>query len=142
MALDTQGVVVALDVGTVRVGVAEGNSVVGFAHPYTTIYTEQFKTAFEQLCKDLQPTLIVVGLPRNLQGDETPQTAFVRAFAAQYLSAFTVVYQDEALTSVKAEEELQSRGGTFAKEEVDMLAATYILQDYFDALMPRQEYAL
>ena len=40
--------------------------------------------------------------------------------------------QDEALTSVKAEEELKDRKSPYEKGDIDSLAATYILQDYIE----------
>ncbi|MCX6728115.1 MAG: Holliday junction resolvase RuvX, partial [Candidatus Saccharibacteria bacterium] len=49
--------------------------------------------------------------------------------------------QDEALTSVKAEEELKSRGMPFEKGDIDALAATYILQDFLDEL-PEESHAV
>ena len=41
-----------------------------------------------------------------------------------------VIAQDEAATSVKATEELESRGKPYDKGAIDALAATYILEDY------------
>ena len=75
---------------------------------------------------------LVVGLPRGLDGQETAQTQTVRDFAAQLREhvAVPMFWQDEALTSQKAEDELSLRKKPFAKGDVDALAATYILDDF------------
>jgi RNase H-fold protein (predicted Holliday junction resolvase) len=41
-----------------------------------------------------------------------------------------ISWQDEAVTSVRAEEELRARGKPYVREDIDALAATYILEDY------------
>ena len=100
-------VVVALDVGQVRIGVAEGSTAAKIAHPYKTLASSNFAAEFASITQDLKPAVVVVGLPRNMQGIETDQTRYVQQFVKDYLQDKKVVFQDEALTSVKAEEELQ-----------------------------------
>ena len=122
----------SLDVGTVRTGVAIGNSLARLASPLLTITMADFESEFAKLTKEYQPSIIVVGLPRSLNSQETNQTEFVKQFVADNLSDFKVVFQDEALTSTKAEAELNDRKKPYSKGDIDALAATYILQDYFD----------
>lgn len=125
-------VVLAVDVGSRRVGVARGMSDLRLAYPLTVI--EQSAAIYRQL-SDLVTTngatAVVVGLPRNLQGEETAQTAACRHFAEQLEAVLTVpVYlQDEALTSRQAEAALAGR--PHLKGDIDALAAVYILEDYF-----------
>jgi putative Holliday junction resolvase len=71
-------------------------------------------------------------LPRGLDGQETTQTKIVEAFIYQLKSKIDlpIHIQDEAVTSKQAEAELQARGQGYNKEDIDALAATYILQDW------------
>lgn len=132
-------VVLALDVGEKRIGLARGLSSVRFASPLTTI--ENNADVFSQLqeiIKQEQIGLIVVGRPLNSAGEETSQTRYTASFVEdlkQHID-LAVVWQEETLTSVKAEQELAERGKPYEKAEVDALAATYILDDYFDSLSP------
>jgi putative Holliday junction resolvase len=75
---------------------------------------------------------LVIGLPRGLDGQETAQTRAVREFAEQLKPAVQLPYywQDEAVTSRQAEEELKSRGKPYQKGDIDALSATYILEDF------------
>lgn len=123
--------VIALDIGTVRVGVARGSLETKFANPLTTLDTADFDEQFAQVLASEQPATVVVGLPRSLSGEDTPQTTFVRQFANEHLGRVDITWQDEALTSRKAEEELQARKKPYVKGDIDALAASYILEDYF-----------
>ncbi len=127
----------ALDVGTKRIGVATARADVRIASPLTTL--EHGADILEQIVKlanDHEVDTIVVGLPRGLNGQTTEQTKLVERFAAQLKNASgkTIVLQDEALTSVKAEIELAARKAQtgYNKSDVDALAATYILEDYLN----------
>lgn len=125
--------VLALDVGEQRIGVAEANSIARIAHPLTTLkHTETIVQDIVDLISHHDASKLVVGLPRGMQGQDTQQTQYVRDFVAQLQKMVTipVFWQDEALTSRKAEEELQARKKPFAKGDIDALAATYILDDF------------
>jgi putative Holliday junction resolvase len=125
--------IIALDVGTVRIGIATASYAARMPHPLTTIPNDdQAIDTIIQILSDEGATHLVVGLPRNLDGDDTQQTQSTRAFAANLASHISTQmhFQDEALTSVKAKEELTARGKLFVKADVDALAATYILEDY------------
>lgn len=126
--------IIALDAGTVRTGVAMGNSLARLAGPLTTLNTADFARDFTELVRANKPSLIVVGLPRSLAAEHTDQTRWVEDFVKTNLSGYTVVFQDEALTSEKAETELKARSKPYVKADIDALAATYILQDYFDSV--------
>lgn len=128
-----EGTILALDVGAARIGLALAGRASRLAAPYKTIANtpdsiEQLRTICQQ--EDVQA--VVIGLPRGMSGQETAQTVAVRAYGAQLAAALpvAVAWQDEALTSVKAEEELTRRGKPYRKEDIDALAATYILEDY------------
>ncbi len=125
--------ILALDVGERRIGVALANTLAKLPSPLTTIANNQETWQnLRSLIDEHGVTHLVVGLPRNLSGDDTAQTAYCREFAETLKEKFSldVTLQDEALTSHKAEEELKSRKTGFDKAAVDALAATYILDDY------------
>lgn len=124
--------IIALDVGERRIGVAIASTLSRLPRPLTTlIQNADTLKDIRKLLTDEQVSIIVVGLPRNLSGDDTSQTVYVRKFAEQLEEIGIVIrLQDEAATSVKAEQELKNRGKPFAKADIDSLAATYILEDY------------
>lgn len=126
-------IVMALDVGNVRIGVATASRVARMASPLRTIANDKkvFET-LQALLKTEKIDTLVVGLPRNLSGDDTAQTAVVRNFVDTLKTHVDVPieFQDEALTSVKAEDELRARKKPYDKGDIDKLAASYILEDY------------
>ncbi len=143
---DPNASVLALDVGTKRIGVAVANLGVRFASPLTTLdRPKTFLQDIAQLCREESAAILVLGLPRGLEGQETEQTAWVRNFGrelGEYLGGrgmeLPLYWIDEALTSAKAEHELQSRRGgraaygraTYSRADIDSLAATYMLEDF------------
>lgn len=122
----------ALDVGQARIGVALAGGVARLARPLLTLANDTGLTAeLQKLLAEYDVGTIVVGLPRGLDGQETAQTNYVRQFAENLKElGLPLHFQDEALTSSKAEQELQDRGVSYTKEDVDALSATYILEDY------------
>jgi len=124
----------ALDVGERRIGVALADAGVRFAHPLTTL--ERTADIFEQIKKlidEHRAATIIVGLPRGLDGQTTEQTRRAEAFVdeLQQHTDVPIRWQDEALTSVKAEAELKAtHKQAYNKADVDALAATYILEDF------------
>lgn len=129
--------ILALDVGERRIGVAAANTMVRLASPRGVVVND--KSVWSELAKIAQSEdtgLIVVGLPRSLQSQDTAQTKYVRSFAQELEKKLHIrtVLQDEALTSHQAEAELRARGKKFDKGDIDALAATYILDDYLGAL--------
>ncbi len=81
--------------------------------------------------------LVVVGLPRRLDGTPNDQTAGVTAFVEALRARISqpVVFQDERLSSVEAESRLalRDRDWRSRKKKLDAAAAAVILQDYLDA---------
>jgi len=126
--------ILALDVGAQRIGVATANVIARIASPLVTIpNNESIVETVQQLIAENDVEMLVVGLPRGLDGQETAQTQTVRDFVSnlqQTIGDFPMQFQDEALTSRKAEEELEARGKPYQKGDIDALAATYILDDY------------
>lgn len=129
--------ILALDVGERRVGVALASDVARLAKPYTTL--EQSSHIFEDLEQIIQSEkveTIVIGLPRNMSGQETAQTLAVRNFGKHVKSklGLPVFWQDESLTSIKAEEELKANKKLVAKVDIDSWAASYILDDFLSTM--------
>lgn len=124
----------ALDVGEKRIGVAMADTDVKIAVAYDTITVDGSELQkIAQLVVGNEITTIVVGYPRNQSGEPTAQTDYAVNFAGQLndLDA-NVVFQDESLTSVKAEEILNRQRAPYKKGDVDALAASLILQDYLE----------
>lgn len=125
--------ILGVDVGETRVGVALANSVARFASPYATlINTDSIFEQIHDIIKRESVELVIVGLPRNLSGEDTDQTRYCRSFGAHLEAFVPVAFQDEALTSRKAEAELKARGKAYDKADIDSLAATYILEDFLN----------
>lgn len=130
---DTDGTILALDVGAARIGLALASHAARLASPYRTIATSPSAIAeLQTISVQERVTQLVIGLPRGMQGQDTPQTIAVQEFAKQVTATLQlpVAWQDEAVTSVRAEAELKARGKPYEKGDIDALAATYILEDY------------
>lgn len=128
-----QSSLLALDVGQRRVGVAIADTIARLARPLTTLdYSSEVTDAVIALANKHQAQAIVVGLPRGLSGQHTQQTIFTEEFVKvlKQKTAIPVHMQDEAVTSAQAEQELQQRGKSYTKKDIDALAATYILEDF------------
>jgi len=126
-------VILALDVGDRRIGVARASTMARLPSPLTTL--ERHTGTPEDITRLIASegaSGLVVGLPRNLSGEHTDQTRAVEHFAAELQNVLTVplYWQDEALTSRKAEAELDARGKPYQKGDIDALSATYILEDF------------
>lgn len=125
----------ALDVGSVRIGVARANVIARIAEPLTTLANDEgIEQALNRLIDAERARTIVVGLPQNQHGEDTEQTRFVRDFAKriQGFASVEIVFQDEADSSNKAEKILQGRGKPYGKGDIDAEAATLILQDFIE----------
>ena len=125
--------VLALDVGDKRVGLALASLAAKIASPLATLdNNEQVVTQIKKLVKENDVKELIIGLPRDVHGGETDQTKAVKAFAKKLKAEVDLPqhYQDESLTSVRAEEELSGRGQPYEKTDIDALAATYILEDW------------
>lgn len=131
--LTAHGSVLGLDVGNKRVGVAVATLAARMPRPLVTLERgESFFTELSDLVAREEAGVLVVGLPRNLEGSATAQTESVKAFVTELQKHIDlpVHLQDEAVTSKQAEAELQERRKPYVQGDIDALAATYILQDW------------
>ena len=133
-----EGLVLAFDFGTRRIGVALGEASLGTARPLTTIDNAANDARFEAIGKliaEWQPVRLVVGLPLAMDGSEHEMTGRCRRFAQQLEGRYRLPVElvDERLTSVEAESHLAGRGLDWKqrKAELDAEAAATILESYF-----------
>jgi len=123
----------SLDVGTVRIGVAAADTAVPIATPLTTLDVDGSELdKLRELVRERSVQTVVVGYPRNQSGDPTDQTGVSEAFGEKVKEFAEVVFQDESLTSVTAEQRLKASGKPYTKADIDAFAATIILQDYLE----------
>lgn len=131
--------VIGLDHGSRRLGVAVGDTETGMAFPRPAIRRRGEAAdldALAALARDERATLVVLGLPRNMDGSEGPQAAAARAFGERLAGiGLEVAYVDERLTSWEAGERLAAAGARPSRRsgELDSAAARLILQEYLDA---------
>ena len=125
---------VCLDVGEKRIGVSVADLGVRIAIPFETIMVDGSEIeAIARIVEEEQADTLVVGYPRNQSGEATAQTRYVEQFAKQLEDIVpTIVYQDESLTSVLAEERLKEQGKPYTRADIDAQAASIILQDYLE----------
>ncbi len=125
---------VGLDVGEKRIGVSVADLGVRIAVPFATVEVDgsEIQSIAEIVLKENAQT-IVVGYPRNQQGEATAQTRYVEKFAERLEDLDRkIVFQDESLTSVLAEQQLISHKRPYSKGDIDAQAAAIILQDYVE----------
>jgi putative Holliday junction resolvase len=130
-----QNKVISLDVGEKRIGVAVGDREVHIASPLLTIEVDGKEfDSIKKIVDDQSADTIVVGYPRSQSGDISDQTRYVEHFSERLDGvASKIVFQDESLTSVIAEQRLIGYKKPYTKADIDSQAAAIILQDYLDA---------
>lgn len=121
---------IALDLGIKQTGVARGSNLAKIAQPLETVKTDELIARLQTIIKGNNVHAVVVGLPRNLSGDDTNQTKWVRQWVTQAKSQLKVpiFWQDEALTSIMA-----TGNQKIGKVNEHSLAAAMILQDFLDS---------
>jgi putative Holliday junction resolvase len=138
---DTPGRVLALDVGTRRLGVAVSDPTGTLASPLVTLQrgtVEADAAALARLATEHEATLIVAGLPVALNGREELAARTVRDYLAALIPHLpphvTFELSDERMTTVVAQRSLAAAGmpGRRRKDVVDQLAASVILQGWLD----------
>lgn len=124
--------ILGLDVGLKRTGIARASNVARLAEPLMSVPTEKATAEVAKYIKVHKVEAIAVGLPRNLKGEDTAQTIWIRQWVDKAKPKIDIPFywQDEALTSQKAES-LKLK----AKSHIDehALAAAIILQDFLDS---------
>jgi putative Holliday junction resolvase len=133
--------ILGLDHGTKRIGVAVSDEMKMIATPLEYIEAEPFADFLERLKEIIRAReveLIVIGLPRNMDGSYGPAALKVREFVAVLKDAIVTPIRtwDERLTSVQANRFLIEADvrRSKRKEKVDQTAAAILLQSYLDSL--------
>ncbi len=131
--------ILAIDLGKVRTGIAVCDESEILSSPVTVIKEHneaRLLNKIMQLIAEYQPKLLVVGLPRNMDGTEGESAQRCRIFAEklQQCAALPVEMQDERGTTITAHSYLNTTDmhGKKRKNVVDAVAATIILQNYLD----------
>nr|WP_108723897.1 Holliday junction resolvase RuvX [Cellulomonas timonensis] len=146
--LVVRGTRLAVDVGSVRVGVAVSDPDGLIATPVETLARDSRRPAPGALPTDLarlvdevgerNAAVVYVGLPRHLSGDEGSASAAARAYAvmlAQAIAPVPVRLVDERMSTVSAHQALRAAGRSTRhhRQVVDQAAAVVILQTALDA---------
>jgi putative Holliday junction resolvase len=140
----TAQIILAIDFGLRRVGLASGDTLTRTAAPRKTLAVTAAGFDWPSLAREveaLRPAQIVVGEPYNADGSPSELTAAARAFAAELRTRFALPVHlvDERWSSLDAEERLRESRATgarrrrVAKEDIDAVAAAVILERWFEA---------
>ncbi len=143
LLLPPRGRLMALDVGTVTIGVALSDASRMVATPDQTITRRKWAEDADALAAIMEKTRevcgVIIGYPLNMDGSAGPRAQATRAFARNFMTRFAlpVLLWDErlstaAVTRMMIDEADLSRARRDAL--VDKLAASYILQGVLDGL--------
>ena len=129
--------IVALDIGTKRIGVAVSDAFWMGATPVKTINRKDDKVALEEIkkiCKEYNTDNILIGVPYNMDNSLGFQAKNCLKFIEPLRKEYTIFEQDERLTSSTAEDILKQQGKKYTKNKglVDVTAACVILTEYLD----------
>jgi putative Holliday junction resolvase len=140
-ALPTGGRLLGLDVGTRTIGTALCDAGWSIASPAELIRRTKFgadRAALERIVGAQAVKGLVIGLPLNLDGSDSPRTQSVRAFARNMENAgLPILLWDERWSTQAVTRTLLDADASRARraELVDKMAAAYILQGAIDAMM-------
>jgi len=132
--------ILALDHGTKRIGVAVSDEMKMIATPLEYILAEPFAgflARLKEIIREKEVELILIGMPRNMDGSYGPAALKVQEFVAVLKDAVAIPIKtlDERLTTVQAQRFL-IQGNVRRdkrKEKVDKTAAAILLQSYLDS---------
>lgn len=134
--------VMAIDYGDVRIGIALSDMLKIISSPYETykrINIQKDMEHISQIIKDKEVETVVIGLPLNMDGSEGVRAEVTREFGNLLLRDnpnVKLIYQDERLSSVEAEDILLEANVKRDKRKqlIDQIAAQIILQSYLDSV--------
>jgi len=129
--------IIALDIGTKRIGIAVSDALYLGATPLETIQRNDDKKALlkiEEYCKSYNTDIILIGVPYNMDGTLGFQAKNCLNFIKPLEKNYKIIYQDERLSSERAENILREKGKKYTKNKslVDKTAACVILQEYLE----------
>lgn len=133
--------ILALDYGTKRIGVAVSDPTLTLAQPLPFFDAEPFQTfvaGLKKLIVEREVSLVLVGMPRNMDGTYGPAADRVNAFIFHLKQALTVPIEtrDERLTTVQASRQLREGGHSALdqKTRIDSASAAVLLQLHLDQI--------
>lgn len=126
--------VMALDIGTKRIGVALSDYLLMLANGHSCVSREPENLALQEIlkiAKENNVQKIVIGVPLNMDGSEGAQAEDCKTFASKIMG-YEIIFEDERLTSDTAEENLRAKKIDFRKNKglVDIESACIILEQY------------
>lgn len=129
--------IICFDIGDKRIGVAVSDPFGSMALPVETYYRKNFETDLAALAKmaaDRPADVIVCGLPLNVDGTSSEQTAKTQSFVEELKkhTNIPIEFQDERYSTKEAHRVLISQNMRREKRKsyVDSVAASFILEDY------------
>jgi putative pre-16S rRNA nuclease len=132
--------ILALDHGTKRIGVALSDELKMIASPLEYIPAEPlagFLGRLKDIVREKHVELIIIGMPRNMDGSYGPAAIKAQEFVTVLADAITIPIKtlDERLTTVQAQRFLIQGNlrREKRKEKVDKTAAAILLQSYLDS---------
>jgi putative holliday junction resolvase len=141
-----EGRVLALDFGKKRIGLAVSDELGLTAQGLETLQRTRVRDdldALARLVQDYGVSLILVGLPLHMSGDESRQAEYTREFSERLRrrAGVAVRFWDERWTSRQAERVLKESGIGIEKRAaaVDRLSAVILLESYLDSLHDNPE---
>jgi putative Holliday junction resolvase len=129
-----------IDYGDKRVGIAISDELQSLAHAYRTLQSDsQLFPEIRKIVESEKVGLIVVGLPKNMDGSLGPSAVKAQSFASRLateLASIRILLWDERLTTVEAQRALHLAGkkARQSKKLIDQVAAQILLQSYLDSL--------
>lgn len=129
----------ALDVGSVRVGVALSDPTGTFAQPKETLLRyKQPEARIRDLIAEHDVRCLVVGQPWKLSGEAGPAVRAIALFVdglRPFVTTTPIVMWDERLSTAHAQRDMISLGARRAtrRQHIDKVAAALILQSYLDS---------
>lgn len=132
-------ILLGLDIGDTRIGVAISDALGVAAHPLCTLTRKNRQVdliVISDLISIHEVECVVIGLPISLDGSLGPQAEAVQKFAKRLEGVLDVpiAFQDERFTTAEAEEILRELGKDAREQKgiIDEVAAVLILKDYMN----------
>lgn len=130
-------IVLALDIGDARTGIAKSDIEGILISPYKTVATKDIVAELKGFEANYSIAKLIIGLPKNMDGTEGERVTITKNIAKNIQESFkdlAIVFEDERLTSRVAEEQLREQGVKINKDNkylIDMQAAAILLEQHF-----------
>lgn len=127
-----------VDTGDIRVGIAVKPKDVISAEPVCVLqFDADILGHITRIAKQYGAATVIVGLPRDINGNETAQTRKARHFAGELaeVSGLHIILHDEFSTSERARERLKNSSYRYDKVGLDAMAAAVLIDDYMESMV-------